>query len=230
MSDLDELVNLDKNDKLDNKKKMVKKEIWEWVLCIVIAVVLALIFRYFIATPTKVQKLSMFPTLKENDTLILNKLTKTMKKEPKRGDIITFEAPSVDYVAEKDADMDNPVAVYNNSINGFYSFLYYGLDIGKTTYIKRVIGLPGDHVEIKNDKVYLNGEVYNEPYLDDSVVTAPQNGVFYDLIVPDGYVFAMGDNRPNSKDCRHFGCIPFDKIEGTIWIRVWPINKFGKIN
>lgn len=230
MSDLDEFVNLDKNTEPDNKKKAVKKEILEWILCIVIAVVLALTFRYFIATPTKVQKLSMFPTLKENDTLILNKLTKTMKKEPKRGDIITFEAPSVDYIDEKDADMANPVAVYNNnSISGFNKFLYYGLDIGKTTYIKRVIGLPGDHVEIKDDKVYLNGEVYNEPYLSDSVVTTPQNGVFYDLVVPDGYVFAMGDNRPNSKDCRHFGCIPFDKIEGTIWIRVWPLNKFGKI-
>ena len=230
MSDLKEPTNLNKNDKQDNKKKNVTKEILEWILCIVIAIVLALIFRYFIATPTKVQKLSMFPTLKENDTLILNKFTKTMKKEPKRGDIITFEAPSVDYVDEKDADMTHPVAVYENQLTGgIDKFLYYGLDIGKTTYIKRVIGLPGDHVEIKDNKVYLNGEIYNEPYLDSSVITTPQNGIFYDLVVPDGYVFAMGDNRPNSKDCRHFGCVPFDKIEGTIWIRFWPLNKFGKI-
>lgn len=229
MSDLDELVNLDKNDKPD-KKKTIKKEILEWVMCIVIAIVLALIFRYFIATPTKVQKVSMFPTLKENDTLILNKLTKTMKKQPKRGDIITFEAPSIDYVAEEDANMASPVAVYNyEPSNWVGKFLYYGLDIGKTTYIKRVIGIPGDHVEIKDNKVYLNGEIYNEPYLDASVITTPQNGVFYDLVVPEGYVFAMGDNRPNSKDCRHFGCVPFDKIEGTIWIRVWPLNTFGDI-
>lgn len=56
-----------------------------------------------------------------------------------------------------------------------------------------------------------------------------RTGIFYDVTVPDGYVFAMGDNRVKSKDCREIGCIPIEKIESKVWIRFWPFNKFGKI-
>ena len=101
------------------------------------------------------------------------------------------------------------------------------LEFGKTSYIKRVIALPGEHIEIKDNKVYINGEEQKEPYLNSSVVTTACDGAFTDLIVPEGYVFAMGDNRPHSTDCRSFGCIPIDKIEGKVWIRFWPLNKFG---
>ena len=66
-------------------------------------------------------------------------------------------------------------------------------------------------------------------YLNDNVVTDGHGGVFTDLVVPEGYVFAMGDNRPGSGDCRRFGCIPLEKIEGVVTIRFWPLNKFGTI-
>ena len=124
--------------------------------------------------------------------------------------------------------MSNPVAIYNNEPKGLWNkFIYYGLEIGKTTYIKRVIAVAGEHLEIKDNKVYINGKEYEEPYLDSSVVTTSLDGAFTDFIVPEGYVFAMGDNRPKSTDCRSFGCIPISKIEGKVAFRFWPLNTWG---
>ena len=204
------------------------KDILEWVYCIIIALVLALLFRYFIGTPTIVKQRSMYPTLKEGQRLILNRTFRITKKIPNRGDIITFEAPSVTKIKHENADMANPVAIYSNEPHGLWEkFVYNILEFGKTSYIKRVIALPGEHIEIKDNKVYINGEEQKEPYLNSSVVTTACDGAFTDLIVPEGYVFAMGDNRPQSTDCRSFGCIPIDKIEGKVWIRFWPLNKFG---
>ena len=204
------------------------KTILEWVYCILIAIILALLVRNFVGTPTIVKQESMYPTLKPNQRLILNRLPITCKSDLKRGDIITFEAPSVTRVSIEDADMSNPVAIYNQEPKGlFKKFLYYGLEWGKTTYIKRVIALPGEHLEIKDNKVYINGEEYKEPYLDSSVVTTSLDGAFTDLIVPEGYVYAMGDNRPKSTDCRAFGCVPIEKVEGKVALRFWPLNTWG---
>ena len=206
------------------------KNILEWAYCVIIAVVLALVVRNFVGTPTIVKQRSMYPTLKPDQRLILNRLAITFHSEIKRGEIITFEAPSVLKISQEDADMSNPVAVYNNEPkNIFQKFVYYGLEWGKTTFIKRVIGLPGEHVEIKDNKVYINGTELEESYLDSSVVTTACDGAFTDLIVPDGYIFAMGDNRPGSTDCRSFGCIPLEKIEGKVMFRFWPFSKFGGV-
>lgn len=203
------------------------KEILEWFYCIIIAVVLALLVRYFVGTPTIVQQPSMYPTLKQNNRLILNRWFRTMNQTPSRGDIITFEAPSENYLSEKVINAKNPVAVYNNNPTGINKFIYYVLEIGKESYIKRVIGLPGERVEIKDGKVYINGEELVEDYLQPGIVTEP--GTYNNFIVPEGYVFCMGDNRNKSTDCRHFGCIPIDKIEGKVFIRFWPIDVFGKV-
>lgn len=207
------------------------KDILEWIECIVIAVILALLIKYFVGTPTVVQMESMYPTLEQNQRLILNRLIRTMKKVPERGDIITFEQPSDTYISEEEADFNNPVAVYNNSpTNVFSKFTYYVLEWGKTSYIKRVIGLPGEHVQIANGKVYINGEELDESaYLKDDVYTDAYGGIFTDIVVPEGCVFAMGDNRTRSADCRRFGCIPIGKIEGKVAIRFWPLNKFGPV-
>lgn len=211
-----------------NKKT---KNILEWIECIVIAIILALLIRYFIGTPTVVQMESMCPTLEQNQRLILNRWSRTMKKIPERGDIITFEQPSDTYISPEEADLENPVAVYDNEPTNILSkFKYYVLEWGKTSYIKRVIGLPGEHVQIANGKVYINGEELDESeYLSDDVYTDGYGGVFTDIIVPEGYVFAMGDNRTKSADCRRFGCIPMEKIEGKVAIRFWPLNKFGTV-
>ena len=205
------------------------KDILEWIICILIAFVLALLIRYYIGTPTIVKQRSMYPTLQEGQRLILNRWGRTTKKVPNRGDIITFEAPSMTYVSQNQYD-NNVVARYENEpTNWFTNFVYHVLEIGKESYIKRVIGLPGDHVQIKDGKVYINGTELDEPYLQDGVTTKMGKNIFSDLVVPENCVFAMGDNRDFSTDCRSFGCIPLDKIEGTVLIRFWPFNKFGEI-
>ena len=204
------------------------KEIFEWGYCIVIALVLALLFRYYIGTPTIVQQRSMFPTLKEDQRLILNRTFRITGSGVKRGDIITFEAPTRKFT-EIDVDQTNPVAVYEDEEkNIFQKFLYYNLEITKTSYIKRVVGVAGDHIKIENGKVYVNGKELEENYLADDVVTT--SDVFNDFIVPEGYFFAIGDNRTKSIDCRTFGCIPLDRLEGIVCFRFWPLNVIGKID
>ena len=207
------------------------KEILEWVYCIIIAIVLALLFRYFIGTPTIVQQVSMKPTLEQDQRLWLNRWTRTTKTLPERGQIITFEAPTKKFYTSSEIDENDPVAKYENEpTNIFAKFVKYVLEIGKESYIKRVIALPGEHVEIKEGKVYINGEELDEPYLQDGVVTDVEGPGFSDFVVPENTVFAMGDNRPHSTDCRSFGCIPLEKIESTVAIRIWPLNKWGHVD
>ena len=206
------------------------KDIFEWIYCIIIAVVLALLIRYYVGTPTIVKQSSMYPTFKQNERLILNRIYRTKKTVPQRGEVITFESPSLSYVDPSNADLNNPTAEYENEHNGWFSkFVYNVLEIGKTSYIKRVIGLPGEHVQIKDGKVYINGEELEENYLSENIVTESTDGAFTDLVVPEGTVFVMGDNRGASSDSRRFGCIPYDKIESKVCLRFWPLNRFGVI-
>ena len=214
--------------------KSTLREVTEWLLCIIIAVALALVVRYYIGTPTVVQQTSMFPTLKENERLWLNRWGRTTKKVPERGEIITFEAPSVIRVDE--IDYDNPVAIYNNEPEGLLEkFAYYVIETPlKKSYIKRVIGLPGEYIEIKDGAVYVDGVKLEEDYLPEGTVTDMVQGnkdesFFTDFTVPDNCVFALGDNRSASTDCRSFGCIPIEKIEGTVAFRFWPFSKFGGV-
>ena len=215
--------------------KSTLREIIEWLVCIIVAVVLALVVRYYIGTPTIVQQRSMFPTLKENERLWLNRWGRTTKKLPEKGDIITFEAPSVTKVTKEDIDLNNPVAIYKNEPQTLLGkFSYYVLESGKKSYIKRVIAVPGYYVEIKNGGVYIDGEKIQEDYLQPGVVTDMVQGnsdesYFNNFTVPDNCVFAMGDNRPGSTDCRSFGCIPLEKIEGKVLFRFWPFSKFGGV-
>ena len=211
--------------------KSTLREIIEWLICIIIAVALALIVRYYIGTPTIVRMSSMYPTLIENQRLLLNRWTRTTKKIPSRGDIITFEKPSKTNYNAEEIDKANPIAKYENEPTGLWSkFIYYVLEIGKDSYIKRVIALPGEHVVIKDGKVYINNEELQENYLQENVKTEIRREIgFNDFVVPENCVFAMGDNRDGSMDCRDFGCIPIEKIESKVWIRIIPFDKFGKI-
>ena len=206
------------------------KDILDWIYCIVIAIVLALLFRYFIGTPTIVQQVSMKPTLIQDQRLWLNRWGRTIGKMPERGDIITFEAPSKKSYTASEIDQSNPVAKYENGPTSLWGkFTYYVLEIKKDSYIKRVIGLPREHVQIKDGKVYINGEELQEDYLQSGIVTDVLGVGFDDFVVPENCVFAMGDNRSHSTDCRSFGCIPLKKIESKVWIRIWPLNLFGKV-
>jgi signal peptidase I len=173
-----------------------KNELWEWVKALLIAVALAAVIRYFLFAPIIVDGLSMMPTLKHQDRMIVNKLSYEIG-EPERFDIIVFHAPE-----EKD-------------------------------YIKRVIGLPGDHIEYRDDILYVNGKAFEEPYLEDYKKQAegPLTDSFSleetpvgSLTVPEGELFVMGDNRRFSKDSRHIGTVSMDKIIGKTSIVYWPLT------
>lgn len=173
-----------------------KNELWEWTKALLIAVILAAVIRYFLFAPIVVDGLSMMPTLKDQDRMIVNKFSYNIGK-PKRFDIIVFHAPE-----QKD-------------------------------YIKRVIGLPGDTIEYKDDTLYVNGKAYKEPYLDKykkEVEDGPLTDPFTleekigRKTVPEGELFVMGDNRRFSKDSRHIGTISYDKIIGKTSFVYWPLN------
>ena len=204
------------------------KNILEWIICIIIAVILGLWIRYYIMTPTQVRSVSMKPTLIEGQRLILNRTIRLSNKLPERGDIITFEAPTEDYLTEAEFK-ESPTARYKEPEGGFNKFVHNVLEIGKTSYIKRVSALPGEHVKIQDGKVYINGEEFKDEYLSNTVKTEAEGGLVLDFVVPEGTVFAMGDNRGESHDCRAFGCVPQDKIESIVLFRFWPFDKFGKV-
>lgn len=206
------------------------KDIIEWVVCIIIAIALALIVKYYLVTPTIVKQVSMSPTLENNDRLLLNRWGRTTKSKPKRGDIITFEAPSIKNNTFNKVNEQDSRAMYTRSIDGLLKkFLYYVVEVTKESYIKRVIALEGEHITISEDgMVYINGEKLEESYLQEGLKTK-RTGEFYDLTVPESYVFVMGDNRNKSCDSREFGCIPLEKIEGKVICRFWPLNKMGSV-
>lgn len=99
-------------------------------------------------------------------------------------------------------------------------------------YIKRVIGLPGDKVVIQNGDLSINGIVLNESYI--SARTNLWEGGFIrngeQLIVPQDYIFVMGDNRPRSSDSREFGPVPISSIIGVVFFRYFPSDVMGNIN
>ena len=213
------------------ESKAILKETIEWLVCIVIAVAIALLIRYYIGTPTVVESTSMEPTLHEGQRLWVSRWRRTTQKMPERGEIITFEEPTgIKEIDKENVDNSEPIAKYEKEPQGIWNkFKYYVLEIGKKSYIKRVIALPGEHVQIKDGDVYINGEKLEEDYLPEGIVTDVESGLYDDFIVPENTVFAMGDNRPNSLDCRTFGCIPLEKIESTLSFRFWPLNLFGKV-
>ncbi len=88
--------------------------------------------------------------------------------------------------------------------------------------VKRVVALPGETIEAKNQRVYINGKELKEPYLDPNTVTAD----FVKVKVPPNHVFVMGDNRSNSKDSRSLGTISYDQIIGRADLIYWPLNHF----
>ena len=98
-------------------------------------------------------------------------------------------------------------------------------------YIKRVIGLPGDTVLLKNTEVFVNGRKLNEPYTSDITLPLPNGYAQEDvpISVPEDYYFVMGDNRPHSSDSRDFGPITYESIIGQVFYRYFPTDKMGII-
>ncbi|MGI9047816.1 MAG: signal peptidase I, partial [Rubrobacteraceae bacterium] len=92
--------------------------------------------------------------------------------------------------------------------------------------IKRVVGLPGDTIQVKNDVLFVNGKRQKESYISKDPGFQPPFGP---ATVPKGHYFMMGDNRGNSEDSRYFGPVPKKNIEGEAFLRFWPLNRIGRL-
>jgi signal peptidase I len=173
-------------------KGRIDKQIKEYALSIVVAIIIALTLRNYVFARADVEGNSMVSTLHDKDVIFVEKIS-LITHSIKRGQIIIFDS--------------------QNS-NG---------DI----YVKRVIGIEGDEIEIKNGNVYLNGNILTEEYLDQGTETSP--GSFMNdrdkYKVPKDHVFVLGDNRNNSLDSRTLGPVNIKNIKGHTIFRIYPFKQ-----
>ena len=179
------------------KKKVnmtIVKEILSWTVEILITLVIAFTFVYFIGLRTSVVGQSMSETLESGDEILVNRFIYKVS-DPKPNDIIVF--------------------LPNGNEKSHY-------------YVKRVIGLPGETVEIVDGKVYINGSdtPLEEPYLPE-----PMEGSYGSYTVPEGSYFMLGDNRNNSRDARYWEnkFVKKEKIIAKVLFCYYPLSQFGPV-
>lgn len=198
-----------------NQKSFLRESL-QWTGSICGALIISLSIRSYVFAAAEVHQCSMQNTLYEGQRLIENKI-QYCYSEPKRGDIVIINEESEKGVFN----------VFAANTEEFIGKFYNKEENEKNRLIKRIIGVPGDEVDIKDGKVYLNGQVCNEPYVNGD--TYPKNMKF-PIIIPEKEYFVLGDNRENSMDSRDIGLVSIDKIEGKAVLRLWPIDKFGSIS
>ena len=166
--------------------------IYSFIETVVIALVIAVVLYLFIMTPHEVLGNSMYPTYKNGEYLMANKLTYRFG-EPRRGDVIIFK--------------------YSDTQD----------------FIKRIIGIPGDNIMVKDGKVYVNGtQLDDTTYLEETVYTSGGDYLTEGetITIGESQYFVLGDNRPHSSDSRTFGPIEENQIKGKAWIVYLPISEF----
>jgi signal peptidase I len=176
------------------------------------AAVIAFLIKSFVAQAFYIPSESMVPQLEVNDRVVVSRIAYHLH-DPRRGDIVVFDDPR-DGAAAVTTDRPNIVVRLVRGIGGAVGVVQPSTD----EFIKRVIGLPGETVEGKSGRVFVNGRVLYEPYLPDGTVTSD----FPPLVVPKGSLWVMGDNRGNSSDSRFFGPIRRSTVQGRTILRVWP--------
>ncbi|NPA38964.1 MAG: signal peptidase I [Thermodesulfobacteria bacterium] len=183
-----------------SEKETASSKVLDWIKSIAIALILAIFIRTFIVQAYKIPSGSMIPTLLVGDYILVNKLAYGIRNPFKNDYIVMWSKPH-----RKD------VVVFTYPLNK------------KLDFIKRVIGLPGDTIQIINKKVYVNGKPLNEPYVQHTDKNVYPAGVsprdnFGPVKVPPGDVFVMGDNRDESYDSRFWGFVPIKYIKGKALI------------
>lgn len=220
MTRLDDQASDNTNPKPDHSSAQHSSENpWiEGLKTIALSAVLALGIRTFVAEARYIPSGSMLPTLQINDKLIVDKVSYRFN-DPKRGDIVVFIPPDQASIClgynPPQRDEASPTAGAPKPEE----------PKPKDAFIKRVIGLPGDEVEVRQGRVYINGEALQEKYIEDE----PQ----YQLPrvkVPDNSYLVLGDNRNNSCDSHYWGFVKRENIIGRAIVRFWPLNRFGELD
>lgn len=181
-----------------------KKGVWrEYGEAAIIAILLALFIRTFVVQAFKIPSGSMVPTLLVGDHIFVNKFVYGIK--------IPF--------------LQKTLVPVKNPKRGDVIVFIYPVTKDKD-YIKRVIGLPGEKIEINGKKIHIDGKLFNDPYGDyrnglENWGNPEKDCPYCSVTVPDGHYFVMGDNRGNSQDSRYWGFVPADSIKGKAFIVYW---------
>lgn len=176
------------------------KGIWNVFSSFFLAILLAILINVFVFQPYNVEGHSMDPTLHNQEHIYVSKISHTFSKLPSYGDIVIIDSRVSRERSLKDDFMDSALIRLVTSYND------------RSYYVKRVIGKPGDVIEVKKGKVYRNGNVLDEPYIMEAMNTASKKK----WTVPKDHVFVMGDNRNHSTDSREIGFCPLDHVIGKM--------------
>ena len=216
--------NVTKTTAKEDKKTSLAREIWEWVYTLAIAIVIAMLIKGFIFDIVRVDGSSMFPTLVDNDRLIVTKLGYT----PKQGDIIILDSEYKNREEYFDRLAESKDKEELSSFEKFFAQSSMPSNLKKKYYVNRIIAMPGQTIDLVDGKVYVDGEMLDEPYYD-GLTTSIDPTVEYPITVDDNCVFVMGDNRTRSKDSRssELGQVPFNAILGKSQVRIWPLSDIG---
>lgn len=179
------------------------KEIADWAYSLAIALALAIVINAFVFQPTRVVGSSMEPNLHNNDYVFVSKLTHTFVGTPDYNDIVIIDSRVFRERSVKD-DLADPISTYLSVVKL--------AEVDNHIWIKRVIGKPGDTIEIKDGQVYRNGTILEESYIKEPMrPAAPKK-----IIVPPSQVYVLGDNRNNSSDSRYIGPVPVSHVLGKV--------------
>ena len=203
-------------EKKEKKKKTLTREILEWALTFVVALLIALPFRAFAFEMVRVDGRSMDNTLADGEVMLVSKLDYTS---------VWLSFPWQDDKSKENAAR---VTVGGNPERFDVVICRYP-GRGDTNFVKRVVGLPGDTVEIRSGYLYINNERIDEPYIQDEYRSGYLNS-YGPYTVPDDHYFVLGDHRNNSNDSRSQGALSRNMIIGHVRTVLFPFNDLRGID